>query len=176
MGHNLVLYHKDSADPESEETMEEKTPLFVGYGTFEEWMQALLPDRPVLAMPLVEQGPEQSGMRTDTLVVTCQQIDPDGHVHYCRLRAASLTRCYGEPFSADWREREAAWRSLWDAVQEILRERSLTYRGATVAHPQHLRFLEARADGIAFDPDLKRFMRPSAQALKLQYLEGDVKR
>jgi hypothetical protein len=156
--------------------MEERTPLFVGYGTLEKWMQALLPDRPVLAMPLVEQGPEQSGMRTDTLVVVCQQIDSDGHVHYCRLRAASLTRCYGEPFNTDWREREAAWRSLWDAVQEILRERSLTYRSATVAPPQHLRFLEARAEGIAFDPATKRFVRLSAEALRVKILEGDLKR
>jgi hypothetical protein len=156
--------------------MEERTPLFVGYATLEQWLDALLPDRPVLAMPLVEQGPEQSGMRTDTLVVVCQQIDPEGHVHYCRLRAASLTRCYGEPFNTDWREREVAWRSLWDAVQEILRERGLTYRGATVAPPQRLRFLEARAEGVAFDPALKRFVRSGAQALKLRYLEGDVKR
>jgi hypothetical protein len=143
--------------------MEERMPLFVGYVTLEEWMQALLPDRPVLAMPLVEPGTEQSGMRTDTLVVVCQQVDPDGHVHYCRLRAASLTRCFGEPFSDDWREREAAWRSLWNAVQEILRARGLTYRGATVAPPSHLRFLEARSEGIAFDRAVRRFTRMGAE-------------
>jgi hypothetical protein len=176
VNHDLVLCRTDSANPESEETMEGNMPLFVGYGTLEEWMQALLPDRPVLAMPLVELGVEQSGMRTDTLVVICQQIDRDGHVHYCRLRAASLTRCYGEPFSADWREREAAWRSLWDAVQESLRERNLTYRGATVAVPQHLRFLEARAEGIAFDPALKRFVRRGAETLRAKILEGELKR
>jgi hypothetical protein len=143
--------------------MEERTPLFVGYATLEQWLDALLPDRPVLAMPLVEPGKEQSGMRTDTLVVTCQQIDADGHVHYCRLRAASLTRCYGEPFNTDWKEREAAWRSLWDAVQEILRERGLTYRSATVASPSHLRFLEARAEGIAFDRAVGLFTRMGAE-------------
>jgi hypothetical protein len=155
-----------SADPESEETMEERTPLFVGYNTLEEWLEALFPDRPVLAMQLVEPGREEAGMRTDTLVVICQQISADGHVHYCRLRAASLTRCYGEPFNTDWREREAAWRSLWDVVKEILRERGLTYRGATVAPPQHLRFLEARADGIAFDPTAKRFARPGTGVVR----------
>ncbi len=156
--------------------MREYTPLFVGYGTLEKWMQSLLPDRPVLAMPLVEPGPEQSGMRTDTLAVVCQQIDADGHVHYCRLRAASLTRCWGEPFSADWREREAAWRSLWDAVQEILRERGLTYRGATVAPPPLLRFLEAQAEGIAFDPAAKRFVCQSAEIARPSFIEGELKR
>jgi len=143
--------------------MEERVPLFVGYVTLEAWLEALLPERPVLAMPLVEPGTEQSGMRTDTLVVTCQQVDTEGHVHYCRLRAASLTRCFGEPFSEDWREREAAWCSLWDAVQEILRERGLTYRSATVASPAHLRFLEARSEGIAFDRAVGRFTRMGAE-------------
>lgn len=156
--------------------MEEQMPLFVGYGTLEAWLEALLPDRPVLAMPLIEPGRELSGMRTDTLGVVCQQIDSDDQIHYCRLRAASLTRCYGEPFNADWREREAAWRSLWDAVQEILRERNLTCRRATVAPPVHLRFLEARADGIAFDPATKRFVSLSAEAERGNILEGDVKR
>jgi hypothetical protein len=140
------------------------------------YLEALLPDRPVLAMPLVELGPEQSGMRTDTLVVVCQQIDADSHVHYCRLRAASLTHCYGEPFSADWREREAAWRSLWDAVQEILRERGLTYRGATVASSHRFRSLEARAEGIAFDPAAKRFVRRSASVVRSSCLEGELNR
>lgn len=156
--------------------MEESTPLFVGYGTLEEWVRALLPDRPVLAMPLVDPGCEQSGMRTDTLVVVCQQVDPEGHVHYCRLRAISLTRCFGEPFSSDWREREQVWHSLWDAVQEDLRERGVAYRKATVASPKHLRFLEARAGGIAFDPDLQRFVRTGAQARKRESPEGGVKR
>ena len=156
--------------------MREKTPLFVGYGTLEAWLDSLLPDTPVLAIPLVELGQEQSGMRTDTLVVICQQIDMDSHVHYCRLRAASLTRCYGEPFNTDWREREAAWRSLWNAVKEILWEHGLIYRGATVAPPQPMRFLEAKADGIASDPATKRFVRPGAEATGPNILEGEPKR
>ncbi len=156
--------------------MREILPLFVGYRTLEDWLQAILPDSLILAMPLVEPGLEQSGMRTDTLVVLCQHIDASGHVHYCRLRAASLPRCYGEPFSADWREREAAWHSLWDAVQEILRERDLTYRCATVAVPTHLRFLEARAEGIAFDPDTKRFGRLGAEVVRANIFEGELKR
>jgi hypothetical protein len=142
--------------------MHETTPLFIGYKTLEEWLATRNPEKPILAMPMVEPGQDQGGIRTDTLLVMCQQIDGDGHVHYCRLRAASMTRCYGEPFDPDWQEREAAWQSLWEAVKEILQQHGLPFRGATVATPQRFRFLEAQTEGIAFDPSTKRFVRRAA--------------
>jgi len=153
--------------------MLEKTPLFVGYATFESWLESVDPERPVLAMSLVEPGTDQGGIRTDALLVACQQIDSDGHVHYCRLRAATLTRCCGEPFDTDWREREAAWHSLWQAVKEILEERDFPFREATVAPPRSLRFLDARAEGIAFDPLTRRFARRSAPLLNCNSLRED---
>ena len=139
--------------------MEEKTPLYIGYPTLGGWLATTTADKPVLAMPLCEPGTEHGGLRTDTLMVLCQQIDAWGHVHYCRLRAASLTRCFGEPFDADWQEREAAWHSLWAIVTEILQERGLSFQRATVAMPTQLRLLEARDKDIVFDPQRRRFVR-----------------
>jgi hypothetical protein len=143
--------------------MSETTPLFIGYSTFETWIASREIEKPVLAMPFIEQGADQGGIRTDTLLVMCQQIDGSGSVHYCRLRAASLTRCYGEPFEADWKEREAAWESLWHAVREILGQHGFQHREATVVPPKNLRFLEARAEGITFDLATKRFVRKGTE-------------
>jgi hypothetical protein len=94
------------------------TATFVGFGTLEGWAEAIDPARPVLAMPLVETGPTSGGINTEELLVACAQVSPtDGTVLYCRLRAASLTRCHGEPFDSDWKERDAAWKSLWQIVR-----------------------------------------------------------
>jgi len=71
---------------------------FIGFATLEGWTEAIDTTRPILAMPLIQPGPIHAGLQTDTLLVVCQQVDASGHVLYCRLRAASLTRCYGEPF------------------------------------------------------------------------------
>ena len=139
--------------------METRTPQYIGYQTLADWLAATTADKPVLAMPLCEPGTDHGGLRTDTLLVLCQQIDPCGHVHYCRLRAASLTRCFGEPFDPDWQEREAAWHSLWAIVTEILQEHSLSFQRATVAMPIRLRFLEARDTAIVYDPQRQRFLR-----------------
>ena len=154
--------------------MPETTPLFIGYKTLEGWIASGDTREPVLAVPLIERGTDQGGIRTDALLVVCQQADDHGSVHYCRLRAASLTRCHGEPFDADWREREAAWHSLWKAVREILERHGFRLREATVAPPQGLRFLEARAEGIAFDPASRRFACVDAEAQGSS--EGEMKR
>ena len=137
----------------------EKAQTFIGFATLEEWAAAVDPSRPVLAMPLIEHGRENGGLRVDELLVVCQQVDTDGSVLYCRLRAASLTRCYGEPFDPDWREREAAWRSLGDAVESFLQEKGFTLRRATVAWPKDHVFLQGRAEGIRFDKGSRTYRR-----------------
>jgi len=140
----------------------DKPLVFVGIATLEEFAAAVDPARPLLAMPLVESGPEHGGIRVDDLLVVCQQVDADGSVLYCRLRAASLTRCFGEPFDPDWQERETAWRSLWDVVEAILRERGFTFRRATVAHPKGYVFLQGRSESIRFDKASKTYRRVDA--------------
>jgi hypothetical protein len=137
------------------------SPAFIGYGRFAEWLDWVDRDMPVLAIPLVEPGTEHSGLRTDRLLVVCQQVGPEGHVHYCRLRAAEMTRCGGEPFDRDWQEREAAWHSLWEAVEQELLARGLTARRATVAPPRWLRLLEGDPHPVAFDRETKRYRRPN---------------
>lgn len=135
--------------------------LFIGFSTLEGWAEAIDPTRPVLAMPLVDPGPNSGGIQTDELSVVCQQVAADGSgaVLYCRLRAASLARCFGEPFDPDWQERDAAWKSLWSAVEALLRERGLVLQRATVAHPRTLTLLQGRAETIRFDRQTRRYQR-----------------
>jgi len=135
--------------------------IFVGFGTLEGFVAALDPARPVLALPLVEPGPTSGGISTETLLVVCQQVCPaEGTVLYCRLRAASLTRCYGEPFDPDWQERHAAWQSLWHIVRAYLTgDLGCTLQRATVAHPKNYVFLDGQAGFIHFDKDTKRYCR-----------------
>lgn len=134
-------------------------PIWIGFTCLEEWAQAVDPLRPVLATPLVQRAGETGPIQVDELKVVCQQVAADGTVLYCRLRAASLSRCYGDPFDPDWREREAAWCSLWVAVQKYLADQSLTVHSATVAWPRGHVFLEGRARGIAFDKAIQRYQR-----------------
>ena len=141
----------------------ERAQTFIGFASLEAWAEAIDPQRPVLAMPLIQSGIEKGGLRVDELLVVCQQVREEGSVLYCRLRAASLTRCYGEPFDPDWREREAAWNSLADAVESHLTQRGFTLQRATVAWPRDHVFLEGRADSIRFDRETQRYRR-SAQA------------
>jgi len=137
---------------------------FVGFGILEGFLDALDSARPVYAMALVEAGPSHGGIQTDELLVVCQQIARDGSVWYCRLRAASMTRCFGNPFDPDWQDREAAWHSLWQAVQECLQERSLTPTRATIAHPRHFTLLQGQSTTIRYDKQSKRYKRDTASA------------
>ena len=132
---------------------------FIGFATLEGWIEAIDPNRPLLAMPLVQPGPIHAGLQTDQLLVVCRQVDPRGCVLYCRLRAASLTRCYGEPFDADWQARETAWHTLWDAVESSLKERGCTLQRATVAWPKDHVFLEGRSQEITFDRASRTYLR-----------------
>ena len=139
--------------------MRERTLLWIGYPTLKSWLETTTSDKLILAMPLCEPGTDHGGLRTDTLLVMCQQIDLCWHIHYCRLRAAHLTRCFGEPFDADGQEREAAWHSLWAIVREILQERGLSFQRATVAMPTQLPFLEARDTALVYAPQRQRYLR-----------------
>ena len=135
------------------------TFAFVGFATLEGWIEAVDRSRPVLALRLVEPGPGSGGIQVDELLVVCQQVATDGSVLYCRLRAASLTRCYGQPFDPDWREREAAWETLWDAVESTLIDRGFTIQRATVAWPKGYVFLQGRSEDIRFDRVSKTYLR-----------------
>jgi len=140
---------------------------FIGFATLEGWADAVDPARPVLALPLVEPGPNTGGMQTDELLVVCQQVSSagDNAVLYCHLRAASLTRCHGEPFDPDWQERKAAWKSLWTLVHAYLaQERGFLVQQATVACPRNLLFLRGRAGFVRFDNDAKRYRRSSSNS------------
>ena len=139
--------------------MSSEAQIFLGFATLEEWAQAVDRKRPVLAMPLVHPGPNSGGMQVDELRVVCQQVTDSGTVLYCRLRAASLTRFNGQPFDSDWKEREEAWDSLWEAVEAYLKEQGFTLRRATVAHPKDHVFLEGKAGFIRFDKEAKRYRR-----------------
>ncbi len=139
-------------------------PTFIGFATLEDWLNVADPTLPTYLLPIVERGVEQGGLRIDTLVVICQQLNERGHVHYCRLRAADLTRCFGDPFDTDWRDREAAWRSLAVEVTAELCSRNLTLLSATIAPPRSLRLLEGRSDRIRFDAVTRRFTRTSGSS------------
>lgn len=132
---------------------------FIGFATLEEFARVVNPARPLLAMPLIESGPPSGGLQTDELLVVCQQVDTEGSVLYCRLKAASLTRCFGEPFDPDWQERESAWKSLWAAVEAYLKSRGFVLRRATVALPKGYVFLRGRAEGIRFDRVSKTYQQ-----------------
>ena len=138
-------------------------PLFVGYCTLEEWLHQADATRPVFAMPLIEPGAAQDGLQVDELVVVCQQVASDLTIRYCRLRAASLTRCYGQPFDEDWQEREMAWKSLWECVKAILQEAGLTHHKATVARPKGIVLLEGRCEQVAYDQHERQFVRKGEQ-------------
>ena len=132
---------------------------FVGFATLEGWIEAVDRARPVLAMRLIEPGPNSGGIQVDELLVVCQQVDTNGSVLYCRFRAASLTRCYGQPFDLDWQQREAAWETLWDAVESTLIDCGFTLQRATVAWPKGYVFLQGRSEAIRFDPASRTYLR-----------------
>jgi hypothetical protein len=132
-------------------------PPFVGYGTLEEWLAVVDPEQPVFALKISEPSPQNGGLHVEELTVHCQQVAPDYAVHYCRLRAASVTLCYGEPFDGDWQDREAAWKSLWECVSALLQNAGLAVRKATIARPKNLILLEGRSKRIAYDKESKRY-------------------
>ena len=117
-------------------------PPFIGFATLEGWIEAVDPSRPVLAMKVAEPRPGGNGLATEELTVSCQQVAPDLPVRYVRLRAASVTLCYGEPFDPDHGERLEAWESLWQCVKRLLAEAGLSAQRACVARPRSLTFLE----------------------------------
>ena len=132
---------------------------FVGFATLEGWIEAVDRSRPVMTLRLVEPGPSSGGIQVDELLVVCQQVDTNGSVLYCRLRAASLTRCYGEPFDPDWQQRQTAWETLWDAVERTLTDWGFTIQRATVAWPKGYVFLQGRSEAIRFDRASKTYLR-----------------
>ena len=132
-------------------------PLFVGYAQFEDWLGTLDTGLPAYVLAVVEAGAEQAGLRIDALLVICQQRDLRGDVHYCRLRAADLSRCFGEPFCRDWRERERAWHSLAELAAQAVKARGIPCVSATVAMPRNLRSLQGSWEAAVFDPATKRF-------------------
>lgn len=133
------------------EAVPAQMPLFVGYATLEKWLDTRTKALPAYVLPLVEPGQDQGGLSIDALLVICQQQDERGNVHYCRLRAAEMSRCFGEPFCSDWREREAAWHSYAAAVEGELTARGIPVVAASIAVPRALRPLEGTSETIRFD-------------------------
>ncbi|MBV9852104.1 MAG: hypothetical protein JO250_20760 [Armatimonadetes bacterium] len=136
--------------------------LWVGFLELEAWLAAVDPARPVLLLPVAHALGADGPFRTEQLLVACQQVTPEGHVLYCRLRAATLTRVCGEVVDADWRQKEMAWESLWECVQETLEERGLMVLSATAACPAGLPLLWGHAGGIAYDEAHRCFRRLTA--------------
>ncbi len=157
----LTALDAPSAPDVSPLALAARSVLFVGFATLEEWARAVDLSRSVLATKLVVPGSSRRGFQTDELLVVCQQVTPEGHVLYCQLKAASLTRLCGQPFDPNWRERQAAWDSLWTCVQDFLAERNLSVRHATVAHPHGYVLFQARAESIAFNAQAGRYFRPA---------------
>ena len=106
------------------------------------------PARPVLLLPAIEPSLVDGPFAEEDLLVSCQQVTPEGHVLYCRLRAATLTRVCGEVVDADWRQREMAWESLWECVGDMLEGRGLAIMPGMVASPPGLALLRGHAGGI----------------------------
>jgi hypothetical protein len=136
---------------------------FVGFSSLEEFGAACDIHRPVYTLPIVLSGGQQDGLHVDSLLIVCQQVTPDGHVLYCRLKAACLTRLWGEPFDSDWQERQAAWLELSELVESFLREvLELTLVRATVAMPNFLVPLQGCFKSVRFDTATKRYVRRSS--------------
>ncbi len=132
-------------------------PPFIGYPTLESWLEVVDATRPVLALRVAEPSPQSGGLHVEDLTVHCQQVGPDYAVHYCRLRAASVTLCCGEPFDADWQDRNAAWQSLWQCVKEVLETAGVSVCTATIARPKNLILLEGLSQRITYNRDAKRY-------------------
>jgi len=138
--------------------------LWIGFLELEAWAEAVDPARPALLLPVVQPAGQDGPFQTEQLLVACQQVTPEGHVLYCRLKAATLTRVCGEVVDADWRQKEMAWESLWECVQETLEGRGLAVLPATVACPSGLPLLLGHAGGIAYDEAHRCFRRRAATA------------
>jgi hypothetical protein len=85
-------------------------------------------------------------------------VAPDLPVRYVRLRAASITLSYGEPFDPDHDERLEAWESLWQCVKRLLAEAGLSAQRSCVARLRSLTFLEGQSSRICFDAKAMRYL------------------
>ena len=139
---------------------------WVGFIELEAWAGAVDPARPVLLLPAVEPALVDGPFAFEDLLVSCQQVTPEGHVLYCRLRADTLTRVCGEVLDADWRTRAMAWESLWECVGDMLEARGLAVIAGMVARPPGLALLRGHCGGIIYDPInrcYRRVVAPDAE-------------
>ena len=133
---------------------------FIGYGSLEDWAEAISTHEPVYACPLTEPDkPNAQGMRTDRLVITCSQPDDRGHVHYCRLRVGFLQYIGDTPINQDHEERKQRLDQAWEIVETWLRDRGFTIRRAAVAVPVDLKLMDGWAGFLRWDKETKRFHR-----------------
>ena len=132
---------------------------WIGFTELEEWLASIDPARPALLLPVARPAGHDGPFRTERLLVACQQVTAEGHVLYCHLLGATLTRVCGEIVDADWRFRAMAWESLWECVEETLAERGLAVLPAMLAFPEGL--------GPAAGPRARHLLRQNEPLLPL---------
>jgi hypothetical protein len=136
------------------------SPLFVGYGQLENWLNAINKTRPVFANLITEPGKYgEYGHHTDTLTILVAQPDvSEGIVHYCRVVVGKIQYLGNDPFTPNHQQRLDLAGEAWLIVSAWFAEQSLVVHPGIIAIPANLKLMDGSAGFLGFDQEGQHYI------------------
>lgn len=135
------------------------SPIFIGYPTVEELVQAVKPNATAYTLSLTRDLPGTSGIIRHQEIIAVQFVEGTT-VHYCRFRVGTYETLCGSPFGeVSAQEVAARAAGAFRIVQHYLTEQGCTVKPGVVAVPKDLSLLEGGADFLGYNRETRQFFR-----------------